>query len=159
MTYLSQLIGPNRKSPWSATRRAKPYDISAGTIREARLFGLGFVFVWFRIGGIATSRRRARKFASCRLISPGHASRCSSVVVPNFWVALGLLRQLTRHAAGVGLFLLTIAVTPAHIYMLQRPDLFSVPYWMLVLRLPLQAALLVLIAWSTAPSGARTTTV
>jgi uncharacterized membrane protein len=50
----------------------------------------------------------------------------------------------------VGLVALTIAVTPAHIYMLERPDLFAVPYWALVLRLPLQVALLVLIAWSTA---------
>ena len=63
--------------------------------------------------------------------------------------ALGLLTQRTRRAAGVGLILLTIAVTPVHIYMLQRPDLFSVPYWALVLRLPLQAGLLVLIAWSS----------
>jgi uncharacterized membrane protein len=65
--------------------------------------------------------------------------------------AAGLLLQPTRFAAGIGLFVLTLAVTPAHIYMLQRPDLFAVvPYWALVLRLPLQAALLVLIAWSTA---------
>jgi uncharacterized membrane protein len=73
--------------------------------------------------------------------------------------ALGLLRYRTRRTAGVGLFFLTIAVTPAHIYMLQRPDLFSVPYWMLVLRLPLQAALLVLIAWSTGASSARAPTI
>jgi uncharacterized membrane protein len=64
--------------------------------------------------------------------------------------ALGLLHPSTRRAAGVGLFALTMAVTPAHIYMLRRSDLFDVPYWALVLRLPLQAALLVLIAWSTA---------
>jgi len=38
---------------------------------------------------------------------------------------------------------------PAHFYMLHRPDLFDVPYWVLVLRLPIQAALLWLIAWST----------
>jgi uncharacterized membrane protein len=63
--------------------------------------------------------------------------------------AAGLLYRPTRRAAGVGLFVLTIAVTPAHIYMLQRPELFAVPYWALILRLPLQAALLVLIAWST----------
>jgi uncharacterized membrane protein len=31
----------------------------------------------------------------------------------------------TRRAAGIGLFLLTIAVTPCHIYTLQRPDLFA----------------------------------
>jgi uncharacterized membrane protein len=55
----------------------------------------------------------------------------------------------TRRAAGIGLFLLTLAVTPAHFYMLQRPELFGVPYWALVLRLPLQVALLVLIAWCT----------
>jgi len=42
-------------------------------------------------------------------------------------------------------------VTPAHLYMLQRPDLFpAVPYWALLARLPLQAALLALILWSTA---------
>jgi uncharacterized membrane protein len=33
--------------------------------------------------------------------------------------------------------------------MLQQPELFAVPYWALVLRLPLQAGLLVLIAWSS----------
>lgn len=33
--------------------------------------------------------------------------------------------------------------------MLLRPDLFTVPYWALVLRLPLQVALLALIAWTT----------
>jgi uncharacterized membrane protein len=55
----------------------------------------------------------------------------------------------TRRAAGVGLVLLTVAVTPAHFYMLQRPELFGVPLWALWLRLPLQAALIGLIAWST----------
>lgn len=61
----------------------------------------------------------------------------------------GLLFAGARRAAGIGLFVLTICVTPVHIYMLQRPDLFAVPYWALVLRLPLQVALLALIAWST----------
>jgi uncharacterized membrane protein len=54
----------------------------------------------------------------------------------------------TRRAAGWGLFALTIAVTPVHFYMLQRPELFNVPYWALVLRLPIQAGLLALILWS-----------
>lgn len=47
------------------------------------------------------------------------------------------------------MFALTLAVTPVHIYMLQHAELFQVPYWALVLRLPLQAALLAVIAWST----------
>ena len=60
--------------------------------------------------------------------------------------AAGLLWRPTRRFAGLGLFALTILVTPAHLYMLQRPELFDVPYWALVLRLPLQVALLALIA-------------
>ena len=63
--------------------------------------------------------------------------------------AAGLLHPATRRAAGLGLVALTIAVTPAHVYMLQEPQLFaSIPYWALVARLPLQAALLALIFWS-----------
>ena len=65
--------------------------------------------------------------------------------------AAGLLWAPTRRLVGIGLFVLTLAVTPAHIYMLQVPELFSVPYWLLVARLPLQLALLVLIAWVTFP--------
>jgi uncharacterized membrane protein len=61
-----------------------------------------------------------------------------------------LLWRPTRRAAGVGLFALTLAITPVHIYMLQWPELFDVPYWALLLRLPLQAALLALIAWTVA---------
>lgn len=62
--------------------------------------------------------------------------------------AVGLLWRPTRRAALWSLFALTIAVTPAHFYMLEQPALFpSVPYWALVLRLPVQAALLALIAW------------
>ena len=62
----------------------------------------------------------------------------------------------TRRSSDIGLFLLTIAATPAHIYMLQMPQLFpSVPVWALWLRLPIQVALLVLIAWGTSAAGTR----
>jgi uncharacterized membrane protein len=63
--------------------------------------------------------------------------------------AAGLLIRATRKAAGVGLFALIIAVTPANIYMLEHAELFDVPYWLLVLRLPFQLALLALVVWST----------
>jgi uncharacterized membrane protein len=45
--------------------------------------------------------------------------------------------------------LLTLAVTPANVCMLQHGDSIAVPYWALVARLPLQVVLLWVIAWST----------
>src|SRR5580698_2788278 len=101
---------------------------------KARLIGLGFVFLWFFVGGIA-------HFAATNLemgIVPPYIPWPHGVVlvrgVFELLGAFGLLIGRTRRVAGIGLFLLTIAVTPAHIYMLQRPDLFAVPYWALVLR-------------------------
>lgn len=55
--------------------------------------------------------------------------------------AAGILWRPTRCLAGLGLMALTVAVTPAHIYMLQQPELFEVPIWALWLRLPIQAGL------------------
>jgi uncharacterized membrane protein len=69
--------------------------------------------------------------------------------------AAGLLWRPTRRLAGLGLMALTVAVTPAHIYMLQQPELFDVPIWALWLRLPIQVALLWLIWWSTAEPQKR----
>lgn len=64
--------------------------------------------------------------------------------------AAGILWQPTRRLAGLGLMALTVAVTPANIYMLQEPELFAVPIWALWLRLPIQLGLLWLIWWGTA---------
>ena len=55
---------------------------------------------------------------------------------------------MAQHGNLTGNYSSMIAVTPAHVYMLQRPELFGVPYWALVLRIPLQVALLALIVWS-----------
>jgi len=124
-----------------------------GRWRRAALI---FVFLWFFIGGIA-------HFAALKLemsIVPPYIPwpRMAVLVSGVFELlgALGILLPRTRRAAGAGLFCLTIAVTPANVYMLQRSDLFAVPYWVLVLRLPLQIALLALIAWSTSVLGKQT---
>jgi uncharacterized membrane protein len=114
------------------------------------VIGLVIVFLWFLIGGIAHFVATATEM---RIVPPYIPWPRATVLVSGVFDllgALGLLHPSTRRAAGVGLFALTMAVTPTHIYMLRRSDLFDVPYWALVLRLPLQAALLVLIAWSTA---------
>lgn len=116
---------------------------------RARRFGLAFVFLWFLIGGIA---HFVATDTEVRLVPPYIPWPLAAVWVSGAFEllgALGLLFTATRRAAGIGLFALTVCVTPVHIYMLQRPDLFAVPYWALVLRLPLQVALLALIAWST----------
>jgi len=52
--------------------------------------------------------------------------------------AIGLLAQRLGELAGIGLFLLTIAVTRPMSTCCQHAELFRVPYWALVLRLPAQ---------------------
>ena len=123
-----------------------------GSVSRWRRIGLAVVFLWFLVGGIA---HFVATDAEMRIVPPYIPWPRAAVLVSGVLEllgAFGLLWRPTRRAAGLALFALTIAVTPAHIYMLQRPDLFDVPYWVLMLRLPLQAALLVLIAWSTALS-------
>ena len=112
------------------------------------LAALSVVFLWFFVGGIA---HFVFTELEMRIVPPYIPWPRAAVLVSGVFEllgAIGLLWQPTRRAAAWGLFALTLAVTPAHIYMLQQPGLFpSVPYWALVLRLPLQAMLLALIAW------------
>ena len=114
----------------------------------ARCLGLAFLFIWFFAGGMA---HFIFTNAEMRIVPPYIQWPRAAVLLSGLFEiagALGLLWPATRRIAAWGLFVLTLAVTPAHIYMLQQPELFpSVPYWALVLRLPLQLALLVLIAW------------
>ena len=124
-----------------------------GEMSPRKRAGLAVVFLWFAIGGIA---HFAATELEMRIVPPYIPWPRAAVLVSGVFELLGaagLLYRPTRRAAGWGLFALTIAVTPAHIYMLQQPELFDVPYWALVLRLPVQAALLALIVWSTAPAS------
>lgn len=119
-------------------------------LSRAKRLGVGFVFLWFFIGGIA---HFVATDAEMRIVPTYIPWPRAAVLVSGVFEllgAFGLLWRSTRRSAGIGLFLLTLAVTPAHIYMLQQPELFAVPLWALWLRLPLQVALLGLTAWSTA---------
>lgn len=123
-------------------------SIAAMTPRNLGLrLGLAFVFLWFGLGGIAhfTFTRIEERIVPPYL--PWHHAIVLITGVLELLGALGLLFEGTRRAAGFGLFALTIAVTPANVYMLQRPELFGIPYWILIARLPVQAALLALILW------------
>jgi uncharacterized membrane protein len=128
---------------------------SPGRAQGGKRLGLALVFLWFLIGGIA---HFAATDLEMRIVPPYIPWPRAAVLASGVFELLGaagLLYAPVRRFAGMGLFLLTCAVTPAHVYMLQRPDLFGVPYWALVLRLPLQAGLLALIAWSTRSGGRR----
>lgn len=111
--------------------------------------GVAFVFLWFAIGGVL---HFVLLDTEMRIVPPYIPWPREAVLVSGVLELLGaaaLLWRPSRRLAGMGLILLTLAVTPAHLYMLQRPELFpAVPYWALVARLPVQVALLALIAWS-----------
>jgi uncharacterized membrane protein len=116
---------------------------------RARKVGLAVVFVWFFVGGIAHFVATDIEASTVPPYLPAHRQLVLISGVFELLGAFALLSPRTRRAAGVGLLLLTVAVTPANVYMLERSDLFAIPRWILVARLPLQVALLALIAWST----------
>jgi uncharacterized membrane protein len=116
---------------------------------RGKRIGFWFVFLWFLIGGIA---HFALTDTEMRIVPPYIPWPRITVLVSGVFEllgAFGLLLPATRRWAGIGLFALTIAVTPANVYMLQAAASFSVPYWALVARLPLQVGVLAVIAWST----------
>jgi uncharacterized membrane protein len=118
--------------------------------------GLILVFLWFLFGGVA---HFSLTEVEMRIVPPVIPWPRAAVLVSGVFEllgAVGILIPASRRAAGIGLFLLTIAVTPANVYMLQHADLFNVPRWALVVRLPFQVVLLALILWSTwTPPGLR----
>lgn len=127
----------------AATTAADPHP-------RVRTAGLVVVFLWFFIGGIA---HFASTDAEVKLVPPYIPWPLAAVLVSGVFEligAAGLCYRPTRRLAGWLLFAVTIAVTPVHVWMLQTADPWPVPYWALVARLPLQAALLALIVWSTA---------
>ncbi len=135
-------------------------DLSANEVvlfmPRSKVFGLGFVFIWFFFGGIA---HFVATSSEMRIVPPSIPWPRTMVLASGMLEllgAFGVLWRPSRRAAGWGLFALTIAVTPANVYMLQRADLFSgVPYWLLMLRLPVQIGLLALILWCTSRGMGR----
>lgn len=121
---------------------------------------LVFTFLWFFVGGVA---HFVYTDAQMRIVPPWLPEPRLIVLVSGVAElvgAMGLLWGRARKLAAWGLFVLTLAVTPANVYMLQQAELFpAVPYWALVARLPLQLVLLALIAWVAirAPGASRPT--
>jgi uncharacterized membrane protein len=119
---------------------------------------LAFVFLWFAVGGVA--HFVVPEFF-LKIIPPNLPLRPAAVYISGFFELLGaagICHRGLRRAAGIGLCILVIAVTPANVYMWQHAELFpSVPEALLALRLVLQVFLLWLIWWATGikDAGAR----
>ncbi len=126
---------------------ARPERILTGP--TLKRIGLVVVFLWFLVGGFF---HFAATDLEMRIVPPSIPWPRATVWVSGAFELLGaagILIPATRRAAGIGLCLLTIAVTPANVYMLEHAELFNVPRWALIARLPFQALLLALILWST----------
>ena len=124
---------------------------------HARKFVLMLVFLWFAVGGVG--HFLAPDFF-LKIIPPALPYRLEAVYISGFFELLGaaaLPIAALRRSAGIGLIALTVAVTPANIYMWANAGLFpAVPDVLLALRLVLQIALLAAIWWSTQQTaGAR----
>ena len=128
----------------------------------SRRIGLFIVFAWFMGGGVS----HFTNVPFFMKIMPPYVPWQSAVVYVSGALeilgAIGILIPVLRQTAGTCLFLLTIAVTPANIYMWQHPALFpQASPTALSARLVVQVLLLACIWFSTrnprygmAPAGA-----
>lgn len=117
-------------------------------------FGLSFVFIWFAFGGVAHFVITDLFVGIMPPYLPWHREAVYISGVFEILGALGLWLAPLRKWAGMGLFLLTLCVSPANIHMWLHPELFpDVPPVALTARLFVQVALLACIWWSTRESG------
>ncbi len=125
-------------------------------MRYRKRVALNFVCFWFLIGGIG---HFARSDWFVQIVPPYLPQPLLLVWISGAFELLGaagLLFASTRTAAGNGLALLTVCVTPANVYMLQQHQLFpQFPLSVLVLRLLVQVALIACIIWCTRPKRWR----
>ena len=116
--------------------------------------GLGFVFIWFVVGGIG--HFIATDFF-VRIVPPYMPWPLAAVYICGVFELLGaaaLWSPRLRPWAGYGLLLLIVCVTPANLWMWQHPDLFpQFPPPMLSLRLLIQVLLVAVVWWSTRPDA------
>ncbi len=119
---------------------------------SVKYLGIALVFIWFMGGGITHFTNPA---FYVEIMPPYIGYQLEIVYVSGAFEilgAIGILVSRTRLWAGNGLFLLTLAVTPANIHMWLNPELFpDVSAAFLNIRLLVQVVLLACIWWCTRP--------
>jgi uncharacterized membrane protein len=131
-----------------STAGSRPTDISG-----PKKIGLAIVFLWFFLGSIGHYAITPFFVSMVPPYIPYHAAAVYVSGVFEMLGAIGVLLRPTRRLAGYGLFLLTLCVTPANVYMWQHPELFpAFPPVLLLARLGVQVVLLWCILWSTSPA-------
>lgn len=112
-----------------------------------------FVTVWFVIGGMA---HFIYPEPFLRIMPPYIPFHLACVYISGALELLGTIGlwvKPVRSLAGYGLMALTTVVTLANVHMFQHPNLFpSIPYWLLIVRFPVQIALIWLIWWCSRPN-------
>ena len=125
-------------------------------MNKLKIVGMAFVFLWFMGGGVMHFISPEFFLAIMPPSLPYHEAAVAISGVFEIIGAVGLLFQRTRRMAGIGLFVLTLAVSPANIYMSLNPELFpDISDLALTLRLVIQVLLLACIWWSTAADTKR----
>lgn len=119
---------------------------------HVKRIGLAIVFLWFMGGGIM---HFTHTDFFLNIMPPYVPMHLEAVYVSGFFEILGALALLTpvfRSAAGWGLILLTLAVTPANIHMWLHPERYpEMSPALLSARLVIQVMLIVCIYWSSRP--------
>ena len=117
---------------------------------KLRYVGLAIVFLWFAVGGVF---HFVTPDAFVRIVPPYVPYPLAMVYSSGVFEllgAIGILLPKWRRAAGIGLFVLTICVTPANVHMWLHADQFpEISETALLIRLPVQVLLLACIWWST----------
>ncbi|WP_308388316.1 hypothetical protein [Acidithiobacillus sp. AMEEHan] len=114
---------------------------------------LVFVFFWFFFGSLAHFLFTRAEAGIVPTYIPFHRLDVYVSGVLEMLGAIGVLFKRARSWAGIGLFLLTIAVTPANIHMAMHWRSYpEVSPWILNARLVFQVIFLAGIWWSTGAS-------
>jgi len=111
---------------------------------------LCLITLFFMIGGIAHFLATERFVSIMPAYVPWRYELVLLSGVFELLGAIGVLFRATQRWAGLGLVVLCIAVFPANLNMAMHPERFNgIAPMLLYLRLPLQALIILYIAWAT----------